>query len=134
MRSRLIPILLAASVVPAWGCGTPNIAPVRGRVTCNGKPVPDAALIFSPVPKNENDRESGKAAAAGTDADGYFVLSTFKERDGALIGKHRVSITIDENAKIPCKSKVIEVEIKPGDNEVNIELDPKGPPKQKDPR
>ena len=103
-----VPVVL--TLLP--GCGPPNIAPVRGRVTCNGKPVPDAALIFSPIPKNPNDRESGKAAAAATDDDGYFKLSTFKEGDGGLIGRHRVSITIDENSKLPCKSKVIEIEIK----------------------
>jgi hypothetical protein len=118
-------LLVAAtglSLLP--GCGAPTIAPVRGRVTCNGKPVADAALIFSPIPKNENDKESGKAAAGGTDENGYFVLSTYKERDGALIGKHRVSVTVDEGSrKVPCKSKVLEIEIKPGDNEVNIELD-----------
>ena len=123
---RLLSYLLVAVTTLALfpGCGPPTIAPVRGRVTCKGKPVADAALIFSPVPKNENDKESGKAAAAGTDEDGYFVLSTYKERDGALIGKHRVSVTVDEGSrKVACKSKVIEIEIKPGDNEVNIELD-----------
>jgi hypothetical protein len=91
-------------------------------VTCNGKPVVDAALIFSPMVQNEGDRESGKAAAASTDADGRFELSTHREGDGALIGKHRVAITLDPTVRSPCKSKVVIVEIKPGDNEVNIEL------------
>jgi hypothetical protein len=123
---RLLSSLLVAVTVLTLlpGCGPATIAPVRGRVTCNGKPVADAALIFSPVPKNENDKESGKAAAGGTDEDGYFVLSTYKERDGALIGKHRVAVTVDEGSrKVACKSKTLVIEIKPGDNEVNIELD-----------
>jgi hypothetical protein len=132
MRSLSYLLVAATALALHPGCAPPTIAPVRGRVTCNGKPVPDAALIFSPIPKNANDKESGKAAAAGTDADGYFTLSTFKEGDGGLIGRHRVSITIDENSKLPCRSKVMEIEIKPGDNEVNIELDPKGPQKQRD--
>ena len=123
MTSRVYLLGFALALVPAAGCGGPNIAPVKGRVTCHGKGVPDAALIFSPIPDDPNAKESGKAAAAGTDADGYFELSTFKERDGALIGKHRVSVTLDEHARIPCKSKVVVIEVKPGDNEVLIELD-----------
>src|SRR5262245_46783601 len=69
---RLLAYLLVAITALALlpGCGSETIAPVRGRVTCHGKPVVDAALIFSPIPKNENDKESGKAAAAGTDEDG----------------------------------------------------------------
>lgn len=124
MRTLFSLLVAVPTLTLVSGCGPATIAPVKGRVTCNGKPVADAALIFSPVPKNENDKESGKAAAAGTDEDGYFVLSTYKERDGALIGKHRVSVTVDESSrKVACKSKVLVVEIKPGDNEVNIELD-----------
>jgi len=123
MPSRAYLLVLAAGLVLLPACKRSSIAPVTGRVTCKGKPVADAVLIFSPMPKNENDKESGKAAAASTDADGRFELSTYKRGDGALIGKHRVAVTLDENARLPCKSKVIIVEVKDEDNEVIIELD-----------
>ena len=103
------------------GCGK-SLAPVKGRETCGGKPVVDAALIFSPVPRSEEDIEPGKAAAAGTDADGRFFCSTYAEGDGALIGQHRVAITLDPRARTACKSKVIIVEVKPGKNEKDWEL------------
>jgi hypothetical protein len=98
------------------------MAPVKGRITCNGKPVHDAAVIFSPLPRAEGDRESGKAAQAGTDADGRYVLSTFKPGDGALVGSHKVSVVVDNATPIPCKIKVVTRDVVAGDNEVNIEL------------
>jgi hypothetical protein len=86
-------------------------------------------VIFSPLPKAETDRESGKAAAGGTDADGRFVLSTYKPGDGALIGKHRVSVTIDNTAPAPCgHSKVVMLEVKAGPNEFEIEMSAPPPP------
>ena len=115
-------VAAAAALVPLAGCGGPVLVPLKGRVTCNGKPVADAALIFSPIPKSESDRESAKAAAAGTDADGRFEVSTYKVGDGAIVGKHRVAITLDPFIRSACKSKVIIVEVKPGDTELNIEL------------
>jgi hypothetical protein len=105
------------------GCSQSSLAPVHGRVTCQGQPVPQAGVIFSPMPKAEGDREGGKAGAGSTDADGRFVITTYKSGDGALIGKHRVSIVLDNTAKAPCgHSKIVTWEVKPGDNEVNIEM------------
>jgi hypothetical protein len=51
------------------------------------------------------------------------VLSTYDRGDGALIGKHRVSVTVDDTVRLDCRKKVIVVEVHPGNNELNIELD-----------
>ena len=122
MTWRVCSLAVAAGLLALSGCGSATIAPVHGRVTCNGKPVVDAAIIFSPVPRFEGDKEPGKPAGGGTDADGRYVMSTYKERDGVLIGKCRVAITLDATVRSPCKSKVILYEVKPGDNEFDIEL------------
>ena len=111
-----IPLLIGCNQGPA-------LAPVHGRLTCNGKPVKEAGLIFSPVPAVEGAKESGKPATGSTDADGRFVLTTFKSGDGALIGKHRASVVLDNTVRLPCgNSKVVVVEVKPGDNELDIEM------------
>ena len=122
MRPRAFLLVFLAGALPLAGCGPADMAPVHGRVTCHGKPVAEAAIIFSPMPKNEGDRESGKAAAASTDADGKYVLTTYRQGDGALIGKHRVAITLDEHDHSGCKSKLVTLEVKPGGGELNIEL------------
>ncbi len=117
----------ALAVILTSGCSAPSLAPVHGRVTCHGQPVPQAGVIFSPVPRAETDREAGKAASGSTDADGRFVLTTYKSGDGALIGKHRASVILDNAHPSPCgQSKLVQVEVKPGDNEINIEMSEPG--------
>jgi hypothetical protein len=115
--------LAAAVLAAAAGCGNPNLAPVAGRVTCDGKPVKDAAIIFSPLPANENDRESFRAANGGINNGRFEFVSTFKEGDGAFVGKHRVLITMEFPGSCPClPTKEIVLEVKPGANEFDIEL------------
>lgn len=122
--------LLATAAVLAFlpGCGGPTMAPVKGRVTCNGKPVADAAVTFAPIARSDKDREPGKAATGFTDAEGYYRLSTFKNYDGALVGKHRVSVVIDDTNPARCgRLKQVEMmEVVTGENVLDIELDPTG--------
>ena len=90
MDSRATRLALAAVVLalPAWGCGKakPATAPVTGRVLLDGKPVADAAVMFEPI-------AGGVPARGSTGGDGSFTLSTFARDDGALVGRHRVSIS-----------------------------------------
>jgi hypothetical protein len=107
------------------GCGR-SIVPVKGRVTFDGKPVTEAAVTFNPLPKKEDDLEPGKPATGYTDADGKYALSTYKNYDGALVGKHRVNIALDDTNPARCKrSKQLDVEVAPGQTEFNFEMDPR---------
>lgn len=69
------------------GCGPrgPEIATVEGTVTMDGRPLPDAAVLFVP--------EGGRPAAAKTDADGHYVLNFTAGRRGAIPGRNVVRIT-----------------------------------------
>jgi hypothetical protein len=123
MRSCACLCVFLTGVVLLPGCGPSSIAAVRGRVTCNGKPVGQARLIFNPAPRWDGDREPGKPATGVTDADGSYVLSTYKAWDGALVGKHQVTVKLDDTNPARCKrSKQVSLEVKPGGNELNIEL------------
>ena len=64
-----IPLLLLV------GCGQePHaIAPVSGRVTLNGKPLPNAGVTFSPMPAGAKV-DAGPGSAGVTDADGHYTL------------------------------------------------------------
>jgi hypothetical protein len=67
------------------GCDSgPKIAPVRGYVTYNGKPVTVGKIWFYP--------EFGRPALGVLGADGTYVLGTNTPDDGALVGVHRVTI------------------------------------------
>jgi len=122
IHASLLALLLGLPLLIGCNQG-PSLAPVHGRLTCNGKPVKEAGVIFSPVPATEGAKESGKPATGSTDADGRFVLTTYKSGDGALVGKHRASIVMDNTVRLPCgNSKVVVLEVKPGDNELDIEM------------
>jgi hypothetical protein len=129
------PLGLALAVLTCLvGCGEGKTAPVNGRVKFkDGSDVSVLAgysLSFG--------AEGGKASAVGElDRDGSFKLSTFGANDGAVPGKYRVAINQPNNPdpdKPPTKSKLpakyenldssgLTAEIKPGQNNIQLELD-----------
>jgi len=88
----------AAALLFLAGCSTEpfDLAPVKGRVTLNGEPLADAAVLFQPlVPEGGNGLEVGPESGAHTNADGTFELRTFApERIGAVVGRHRVVVSL----------------------------------------
>jgi len=76
------------------------VAPVRGRVLCEGQPVPHLRVFFEPL-ETGNSAIVGKQAFAFTEADGTFVLSTYGSDDGAVIGKHRVRVGGPDRRQYP---------------------------------
>jgi hypothetical protein len=87
-RRSCLPLAGLLVVLASTGCGKtkPATAPVTGRVLLDGKPVAAAAVMFEPV-------DGGVPARGSTGADGSFTLSTFARDDGALVGRHRVSVS-----------------------------------------
>lgn len=86
---RMHPTLVAvlSLVLLAIGCSPrrPTTVPVSGIVTLDGEPVAGAAVMFEP-------EAGGVPARASTAADGSYKLSTFRRGDGALVGRHRVTV------------------------------------------
>jgi hypothetical protein len=79
-----------AGLVFLAGCGSghPDTVPVSGTVTYQGNPVAGAQVTFMP-------QEGGARAGIGTtDGQGKYELTTFEENDGALPGKHSVTISM----------------------------------------
>ena len=72
--------------VTVAGCGPtyPERGVVRGVVTSGGKPVTQGYVRFLP--------EAGRAAVGEIAPDGSYQLTTFEPGDGALVGKHKVTI------------------------------------------
>ncbi len=123
MRPFFVNIGLALALICLIGCGGPQMARVKGRVTCNGKPVAQAHVAFDPVPSSEKDREPGKGSTGFTDDDGNYILSTYKNFDGAQVGKHRVTISLDDTNPARCaRKKEIQLEVAISENVHNIEL------------
>ncbi|MDQ3330203.1 MAG: carboxypeptidase regulatory-like domain-containing protein [Planctomycetota bacterium] len=135
---------IALFVASGCGSGNPDTAAVHGKVTYDGKPVPGGGLTFIPVADAGASESPGKPASAVIQSDGTYTLATYGDDDGAVIGKHKVAFQPpppgavaapeeddpDADHAAPPKPsefagmtpKEAEVEVKAGDNEINIEL------------
>ncbi|QDV66798.1 hypothetical protein Poly24_04860 [Rosistilla carotiformis] len=124
-------LLLIASV----GCGRssglvmPETGEVEGIVTMDGQPLPNVSVIFQP-----QDDPQARASMGVTDAQGHYTLSYHTDKQGALIGSHKVSVTTPTDAPDPSgqaedpipakynsKSELV-VEVQAGSNDIPLEL------------
>jgi len=86
-------------LVALGGCGkSSNVVPVSGRVTMDGQPLAGARITFQPVGDWQNPYP-GSGSYGETDSNGYYSLKLIDSgQAGAIVGKHRVTITPKESA------------------------------------
>ena len=98
-RTSSLPVLLLlicglCTVFVVSGCGGPPPGPdlgtVTGTVTLDGKPLADASITFTPA--------NGRPSVGTTDASGKYTLSYTIQKPGAMLGKHKVTITTQKPA------------------------------------
>jgi len=84
-------VVLALGGFTLTGCGGVKTASVSGKITVDGKGVPNVGVTFTPIPK---EASPGPASSGVTDADGKFALKTIVPPSvvGAVPGKHRVTL------------------------------------------
>ncbi|MGE0755692.1 MAG: hypothetical protein AB7O38_01665 [Pirellulaceae bacterium] len=87
--------LLVAGVVcliVAAGCGStgdhPPTAPVHGKVSYKGQPLKGGTVSFQP------QGQPGNPALGDIQPDGTYSLTTYEKDDGAVLGKHAVTVTV----------------------------------------
>ena len=138
-RSRLfsccVPLTL---LIISTGCGSGgefSVAPTSGTIeTVGGEIIANGRLRLTPIP--DSTAKAGKAAI-GEIKDGQFVLTTYGNGDGAVIGKHKVRLleayqphgddadsesSAKHNCEIAPESKT--VEISAGENVLNLKAVP----------
>ena len=78
------------SLAACLGCGpaTPEVVPVTGKVLLDGQPLTVGRVLTTP--------SAGRGSNGLIGSDGTFELSTFGQRDGALIGRHKVAVVAYE--------------------------------------
>ena len=126
-RTQLVVMVLFAAAV---GCGDgierKPVAATSGRVLCQGLPVANASVLFNPVSEGKSALV-GKQGYANTNVNGEFVISTYGDRDGAVVGKHKVIVSDDSEVPCDCIAidthEVMEVEVKAdSDNVIEVIL------------
>lgn len=137
--------LVACAALTGCGDGTTK-STVTGTVTYNSQPVKGGSVTLTPIAAGE-DGPLMRPASGNVNPDGTFVLGTETTDDGASIGKHRVSYSPpDDSGERPewdgtgeppkvqpseyagLVPKVLEFEVKSGENVLPIELVPAPPP------
>jgi hypothetical protein len=101
MRIRM---LFLAALFILCGCSQEpyTLAPVSGKVTLDGQPLADAYVSFQPL----EGRDPGPGSYGKTDAQGEYTLKVVgKDRDGAVVGKHRVAISLPSGGTAANPSK-----------------------------
>jgi hypothetical protein len=89
---RIALVVVALPALLAVGCGGgPNLAPVSGVVTVDGKPYPNAVVSFQPLAQ-PGSTDTGMGSSAVTDENGRYTLTTIDGKNGATVGKHKVRI------------------------------------------
>ncbi len=84
MRRACLCLILLLGV----GCSRkPELVPVRGRITLEGKPVTEVVVTFTPLGDTP-----GNGAMGATDADGRFTLTDVRGTTGAHVGEYKVSL------------------------------------------
>jgi hypothetical protein len=87
---------VAAVAAAAVGCGpTVKLAPAGGVVLIDGKPAANVAVQFLP------QGVSGPTSFGTTDEQGRFTLKTTDGADGAMVGKHKVTLVDLEEERVP---------------------------------
>ena len=140
MRARFaaaVGVMLPFVALQGCGGGGMAYAPVTGKVTMDGKPLAKVNVIFTPVAKPGSDTV-GNTAGGVTDENGQYTLKTYTQggmKDGAQVGKHKVTISLQETRgegdrsvtreKLPKKyneATELTAEIAAGNNQKDFEL------------
>lgn len=128
-------VILAVAMSFLSGCGSrgPALGRVEGTVTLDSAPLTGARVIFTPV-------DGGRSSMAVTDDTGHYELEFAGGVKGALVGKHKVTISTFEAGqkddfgklvghipeRVPPKynrDTILEVEVKKGHQVIDFPLE-----------
>jgi hypothetical protein len=126
-KSLLALLFVAGSLT---GCGRnsgPELGYVEGDVTFNGNPATFAIVEFQP------EEKGGSPSVGFADEEGHYRLQFTRDRNGAMLGRHTVRITFDDDPspdqlaplRIPARYNTqsqLKVEVEPGRNEHDFDL------------
>lgn len=104
------------------GCRDGSVGRVRGVVTYDGAPVQGLEVEFNPVGE-------GRSSIGFTDQQGHYELQYTLQKKGALVGEHKVRVSIPPGAdlgfRIPPqyggKSELV-CQVAPGANTFDITM------------
>lgn len=116
----LLSLVVLGSLLGCGGVQEFPRAQATGRVMCEGNPVPKALVTFE-IKRTGESGIVGQLGRGVTDAEGKFVVSTYGDKDGAVIGKHMIRIGKTETTP-PCNCAINEMTV-----QMEVDVSAKGP-------
>lgn len=126
-------IVLSLMLGAVSGCSRgPELGEVTGTVRVNGQPLAYALVVFQPI------SPPGTYGSAYTDQQGQYRLLFSRDKDGAPVGTHRVTIRAAKGEELPEDAKggpkivlppkyndesELERKVEPGSNVHDFELE-----------
>ncbi len=109
-QTSLLVIGLFAICLTLSGCsGEFSIAPVKGTVMLDGKPLANATVYYQPQRQGESPIV-GPPSIGVTDDSGHYAVTLTEGGSGAIVGPHIVSVSTYESRLVdPKNSDRIEV-------------------------
>ena len=88
VKQSILRLAIFAVALFVAGCRSGELptAPISGKVLVDNQPLSTGSVYFSPV-------SGGKGATGKIQEDGTFVLTTYRDGDGAILGEHQVGIS-----------------------------------------
>lgn len=115
-----LPLVVLGSLLGCGGVEEFPRAQVTGSVMCEGKPVPKTLVTFE-IKRTGESGLVGQLGTAVTDEEGKFVVSTYGEKDGAVIGKHMIRVGKTETTP-PCNCAINAMTV-----QMEVDVTEKGP-------
>ena len=98
IRMRLTLVAGLGLVLSLGGCsGDPNmpkLGKVHGTVKYNGKLLDAGHIVFTPA--TGKGGATGQVATGEINSDGTYDMTTFNTGDGAILGQHIVTVTVQK--------------------------------------
>jgi len=137
--SKLLPIVGGIAVISgiffylfssmSSGADLPSLASVSGTITLDGKPLPDALVLFEPVTDETNAEQRLIGASVGrSNKEGVYTLAYPGGHDGAVVGTHTVRVNKTDVKGLETLSKKyhrqsqMKHEVKAGSNTIDLPL------------
>lgn len=127
---RLLLLLGLGLLVGCGNSGEYKVVPVSGIVTCQGKPLANATVNFSPKASPDRPAQNpGKLALGITDAQGRFQMTTYQNNDGVIMGTHTVTVELNFDEKtgrtprgFPCAKSELEITIEKSVSDLKVDF------------
>lgn len=124
-RAALVVVAIVAFASPCCNsrtAGYPPLGKVTGVVTRGGQPLAGVTVLFQPV-------AGGRASVGVTDSTGRYTLRFTEVADGAMVGDHTVTLSVDPDESdaratlrvVKGLGKQFSFTVKPGKNTFAIE-------------